>query len=130
VGEVALERYRLVSVIGQGRTGKVAKAHKTAIHRDVANEVLSTERGAEPGYRQWFSPRGSHRLPICRATPYRAARRCARWRAATMIRQESSKNSASRPAHPAYVNDAHRYHTTVKASLPAPVPSGTESARK
>lgn len=97
MGEVAFERYRLLSVITPGRTGNFTKAQETVIGRDVASEVLSTEPGTEPGYRQWFSPRGPHRQPICRATPHRAARRLAGWRAAAMICQESSKNSASRP---------------------------------
>lgn len=54
MGEVAFERCRLLSMIGQGRMGKAAKAHETVIGRDAVIKVLSTEPGTEPGNRPWF----------------------------------------------------------------------------
>src|SRR5580693_3333440 len=50
----AFGRYRLIEVIGQGGMGKVYKAHDTVIGRHVAVKVLSTELGAEPGFRERF----------------------------------------------------------------------------
>jgi serine/threonine protein kinase len=50
----AFGRYRLTEVIGQGGMGKVYKAHDTVIGRHVAVKVLSTELGAEPGFRERF----------------------------------------------------------------------------
>lgn len=52
--EVVFGRYRLIEVIGQGGMGTVYKAHDTVIDRHVALKVLSTELGAEPGFRERF----------------------------------------------------------------------------
>jgi serine/threonine kinase PknH len=54
VEEMTFGRYQLLSLIGEGGMGKVYKAHDTVIGRDVAIKVLSTELGAEPGYRERF----------------------------------------------------------------------------
>jgi serine/threonine protein kinase len=52
--EVVFGRYRLLSMIGEGGMGKVYKAHDTAIGRDVAIKVLTTELGADREYQQRF----------------------------------------------------------------------------
>ena len=56
--EVEFGRYRLIALIGEGGMGKVYKAHDTMIGRGVAIKVLSTELGAEPGYRERFRREG------------------------------------------------------------------------
>lgn len=52
--EVVFGRYLLMEVIGEGDMGTVYKAHDTVIDRNIAVKVLSTELGAEPGFRERF----------------------------------------------------------------------------
>ncbi len=52
--EVALGRYRLLSLLGEGGMGKVYRTYDTMMDRDVAIKVLLPEMATEPGYGQRF----------------------------------------------------------------------------
>jgi serine/threonine protein kinase len=83
VDEVALGRYRLLSVIGAGAMGKLCKAHDAVIGRDVALEVLPSELIAGPGYQERFR-REAHtaarltepHIIRCHPRPHRQRGRC------------------------------------------------------
>jgi beta-N-acetylhexosaminidase len=54
VAVVVFGRYRLLSLIGEGATGKVYKAYDTTLDRDVAVKLLHIALGSVPGYRERF----------------------------------------------------------------------------